>query len=57
MGTRVLLADDHAIVRQGLRILLEHGGFEIVGGLREISPRSVIPTGVAVLEMEQEERS
>src|SRR5499426_2913987 len=31
MGTRVLLADDHAIVRQGLRLLLEHGGFEIVG--------------------------
>src|SRR5512138_1730351 len=30
MMTRVLLADDHAIVRQGLRILLEHGGFEVV---------------------------
>jgi len=30
--TRVLLADDHAVVRDGLRALLEHGGdFEIVG--------------------------
>src|SRR4029077_20361399 len=31
MATRVLLADDHAIVRQGLRLLLEREGFEIVG--------------------------
>jgi DNA-binding NarL/FixJ family response regulator len=31
MSTRVLLADDHFVVRQGLRSLLEHGGFEVVG--------------------------
>jgi len=31
MGTRVLLADDHAIVRQGLRLLLQREGFEVVG--------------------------
>jgi len=32
MRTRVLLADDHAVVRDGLRALLEHSGdFEIVG--------------------------
>ena len=32
MRTTVLLADDHAVVRDGLRALLEHGGdFEIVG--------------------------
>jgi DNA-binding NarL/FixJ family response regulator len=32
LRTRVLLADDHAVVRDGLRVLLEHvGGFEIVG--------------------------
>jgi len=31
MATQVLLADDHAIVRQGLRLLLEREGFEIVG--------------------------
>src|SRR6266404_6113170 len=30
MPTRVLLADDHALVRQGLRALLEKQGFQIV---------------------------
>src|SRR5256886_2893840 len=28
---RVLLADDHLIVRQGLKVLLQREGFEIVG--------------------------
>ncbi|HKB23812.1 MAG TPA: response regulator transcription factor [Methylomirabilota bacterium] len=31
MPTRILLADDHLIVRQGLRALLETEGFEIMG--------------------------
>ncbi|HTV58397.1 MAG TPA: response regulator transcription factor [Verrucomicrobiae bacterium] len=31
MAVRVVLADDHAIVRQGLKSLLEHEGFQIVG--------------------------
>ncbi len=31
MATRILLADDHAIVRQGLRLLLQREGFEVVG--------------------------
>jgi len=31
MATRVVLADDHTIVRQGLRILLQREGFEVVG--------------------------
>ena len=32
MKIRVLLADDHSIVREGLRKLLEaHGGFEVLG--------------------------
>src|SRR5258708_643292 len=30
MPTRVLLADDHALIRQGLRALLEKQGFEVV---------------------------
>jgi two-component system, NarL family, response regulator NreC len=30
MATRVLLADDHALVREGLRVLLEKQGFQIV---------------------------
>jgi DNA-binding NarL/FixJ family response regulator len=31
MPASVLLADDHQIVRQGLRVLLEREGFEVVG--------------------------
>ncbi len=31
MPFRILLADDHVIVRQGLRGLLERAGFEVVG--------------------------
>jgi two-component system, NarL family, response regulator NreC len=31
MTCRVLLADDHVVVRQGLKALLEREGFEIVG--------------------------
>ena len=31
MGISVLLADDHQIVRQGVRALLERRGFEVVG--------------------------
>lgn len=30
MAVRVMLADDHEIVRQGLRVLLEREGFEVV---------------------------
>jgi len=31
MATRILLADDHEIVRQGLRLLLQREGIEVVG--------------------------
>lgn len=31
MPIRVLLADDHIVVRQGIRSLLERAGFEVVG--------------------------
>ena len=31
MAFRIVLADDHHIVRQGLRALLEHEGFAVVG--------------------------
>src|SRR5207302_5416008 len=31
MPTRILLADDHEIVRHGLRLLLQREGFEVVG--------------------------
>src|SRR2546428_13803561 len=31
MTTRIFLADDHEIVRQGLRLLLQREGFEVIG--------------------------
>ena len=31
MALRIILADDHCIVRQGIRALLEGAGFEVVG--------------------------
>src|SRR6185436_2202954 len=31
MGIRVVLADDHAVVRGGVKLLLEMEGFEVVG--------------------------
>ena len=31
MALRILIADDHCIVRQGLRALLERSGFDVVG--------------------------
>ena len=31
MPTRILLADDHALIRQGLKALLERHGFQVVG--------------------------
>jgi DNA-binding NarL/FixJ family response regulator len=52
MPIRILLADDHLVVREGLRALLEREGFEVVGeadnGLqavemaREMSPQVVV---------------
>jgi len=30
MAIRILLADDHALIRQGLRALLEKQGFQVV---------------------------
>ena len=36
MATRILLADDHSVVRQGLRMFLSVGGeFEVVGEARD----------------------
>jgi DNA-binding NarL/FixJ family response regulator len=35
MTVRLLIADDHAIVRQGLRLLLEQEGFEVVGEAKD----------------------
>ena len=35
MPTRILLADDHLVVREGLRALLEAAGFKVVGEARD----------------------
>lgn len=52
MAIRVVLADDHAVVRSGVKILLEMEGFEVVGQaadgieavrlVRELSPDIVV---------------
>ncbi|MBZ5545169.1 MAG: response regulator transcription factor [Acidobacteriia bacterium] len=31
MGLRILLAEDHAIVREGLKAILEREGFDVIG--------------------------
>jgi two-component system response regulator NreC len=56
MATRILLADDHEIVRQGLRLLLQREGFEVVGeaanGQEALRLASETCPDVAVLDYE-----
>ncbi|MBI4951913.1 MAG: response regulator transcription factor [Myxococcales bacterium] len=53
--TRILLADDHQLVRQGLRSLLERDGFEIVGeasnGREAVDLAKTLRPDVAVLDL------
>jgi len=55
MSVRVLLADDHVIMRQGLRTLLEREGFEVVGeasnGQEAIRLCQSVHPEVAVLDL------
>ncbi len=55
MPIRILLADDHAIVREGLRALLEREGFEVVGeagdGHEAIQGAERLRPDVAVLDL------
>ena len=55
MTLRILLADDHAIVRQGLRVLLEREGFAIVGeatdGREAVQMAHETKPDVAVLDL------
>src|SRR5438132_124798 len=55
MPTRILLADDHEIVRQGLRLLLQREGFEVIGeaanGQEAIRLASETCPDVAVLQL------
>jgi DNA-binding NarL/FixJ family response regulator len=55
MPLRVLLADDHELVRQGLRALLEQHGFAIVGeaadGRTAVTLASELQPDIAVLDV------
>ncbi len=55
MATRILLADDHLLVRQALRSLLERGGFDVVGeaadGHEAIQLAGAVRFDVAVLDI------
>ena len=55
MALRILLADDHCIVRQGLRALLERSGFEVVGeaadGQEAVTLAESLHPDVAVLDL------
>lgn len=55
MALRILLADDHAIVRQGFRALLERAGFEVVGeaedGQQAIELAEKLRPDIAVLDV------
>ena len=55
MTTRILLADDHLVVRQGLRSLLEQGGFVVVGeatdGQEAVRLARTVRFDVAVLDV------
>jgi DNA-binding NarL/FixJ family response regulator len=55
MGLRVLIADDHPIVRRGLREVLDRGGFEVVaevgGGLEALAALRSLRPAIAVLDI------
>lgn len=55
MALRILLADDHCIVREGLRALLERSGFEVVAeaadGHEAVKLASTHKPDVAVLDL------
>lgn len=55
MPLRILLADDHVIVRQGLKALLEREGFEVVGeasdGHEALQMAETVRPDVVVLDL------
>jgi two-component system, NarL family, response regulator NreC len=55
MAIRILLADDHLVVRQGLRSLLENHGFDVVGeasdGREAVRMAQKLRPGIAVLDL------
>jgi two-component system response regulator NreC len=55
MPTRIVLADDHSVVRQGIRMMLERESFEIVGeaadGLEAVHLAEKLQPDIAVLDL------
>ena len=55
MGIRILLADDHNIVRQGLRALLERANFEVIAeagdGQEAVRLAETLKPDIAVLDL------
>jgi len=55
VATRILLADDHLVVREGLRALLEAAGFKVVGEARDgreaIKLANILEPEVTVLDI------
>src|SRR6266508_5306094 len=55
MPPTIILADDHSVVRQGIRIMLERERFEIVGeasdGLEAVSLAEKCQPDVAILDL------
>src|SRR5437879_13572307 len=56
MSIRVILADDHLLVRQGLRLVLENENIEVLGeasdGLEAIRLIQALRPEIAVLELD-----
>jgi len=55
MKSRVLLAEDHQMVREGLRVLLEQGGFKVVGeaadGREAVEQAARLDPDVVILDL------
>jgi DNA-binding NarL/FixJ family response regulator len=55
MALRILIADDHHLVRQGLEALLERAGFQVVGGasdgLEAVRLARTLDPDVAVIDL------
>ena len=60
MALRVLVADDHALVREGFRALLERKGYEVSGeavnGLEAVRLASQLKTDVVLVTMHADDR-